>query len=313
MFRQKALKKGDLKPVHAQMGTMVGSPGPTITGVVNPNRLPSTVVKPQGFFQKLGSEFRTSRQGIQQIMNPKSPQFTAKGTFGSGRLLPGLLGVEGVYSVVDPVVGQYMKPGIARDLVSYGISGAATLNPYVRAAGLAKFGYDTLDKYAFKPLAAGVKAYRSTPVSERKVLPDVSGEASIDNFPEPATNEEIKEEVKVTSKAKPGSGRPGFSDRLTEQDNESDVVKGNVDINKVVKNNDPNQSPVTIGAEDTVAEKGFKEKPKTDTGTKVVTNEQANANVVKSETNQLDKKTAGEVKAADGTEINSEVIDLFLI
>ena len=43
MFRQKALKKGDLKPVHAQMGTMVGSPGPTITGVVNPNRLPSTV------------------------------------------------------------------------------------------------------------------------------------------------------------------------------------------------------------------------------------------------------------------------------
>jgi hypothetical protein len=309
MFRQKALKKGDLKPVHAQMGTMVGSPGPTITGVVNPNRLPSTVVKPQGFFQKLGSEFRTSRQGIQQIMNPKSPQFTAKGTFGSGRLLPGLLGVEGVYSVVDPVVGQYMKPGIARDLVSYGISGAATLNPYVRAAGLAKFGYDTLDKYAFKPLAAGVKAYRSTPVSERKVLPDVSGEASIGNFPEPATNEEIKEEVKVTSKAKPGSGRPGFSDRLTEQDNESDVVKGNVDINKVVKNNDPNQSPVTIGAEDTVAEKGFKEKPKTDTETKVTDNK-ANANLVKSDSNQLDKKTAGEIKAGDGTEVNSEVIEL---
>ena len=319
MFRNKALKKGDLRPVHAQMGTMVGNPGPTITGVVNPNRLPSTVVKPQGFFQKLGSEFRTSRQGIQQIMNPKSPQFTAKGTFGSGRLLPGLLGVEGVYSVVDPVVGQYMKPGIARDLVSYGISGAATLNPYVRAAGLAKFGYDTADKYAFKPLAAGIKKYRETPVSERKVLPDISGEASLDNFPEPATNEEIKEEVKVTSKANPGSGglpgsrgskKSGQTDRLTEQDNESDVVQGNVDINKLVKNNDPNKSPVTIGAEDTVAEKGFREKPKTDTGTKVVTDEKANADVVKSETNQLDKKTAGEVKAADGTEINSEVIDL---
>ena len=309
MFRNKALKKGDLKPVHAQMGTMVGNPGPTITGVVNPNRLPSTVVKPQGFFQKLGSEFRTSRQGIQQIMNPKSPQFTAKGTLGSGRLLPGLLGVEGVYSVVDPVVGQYMKPGIARDLVSYGISGAATLNPYVRAAGLAKFGYDMADKYAFKPLAAGVKKYRETPVSERKVLPDISGEASLDNFPEPATNEEIKEEVKVTSKAKPGSGRPGFEDRLTEKDNESDVVQGNVDIDKVVKNNDPNKSPVTIGAEDTVAEKGFREKPKTDTGTKV-TNDKANTDVVKSEANQLDKKTPGEKKAADGTEINSEVIDL---
>ena len=68
---------------------------------------------------------------------------------------------------------------------------------------------------------------------------------------------------------------------LTEQDNESDVVKGNVDINKVVQNNDPNKSPVTIGAEDTVAEKGFREKPKTDTETKVVTDEKANVNVVK--------------------------------
>ena len=59
-------------------------------------------------------------------------------------------------------------------------------------------------------------------------------------------------------------GKNVQTDRLTETDNESDVVKGNVDINKVVQNNDndPNKSPVTIGAEDTVAEKGFKEKPK---------------------------------------------------
>ena len=86
------------------------------------------------------------------------------------------------------------------------------------------------------------------------------------------SNEDIKEEVKISKNAKPGSGLPGSrggknvqTDRLTETDNESDVVKGNVDINKVVQNNDPNKSPVTIGAEDTVAEKGPKEKPKTDT------------------------------------------------
>jgi hypothetical protein len=153
MFRKVALQRGDLKPIHANTGVMVGSSGPNINyGPPNPRFQISTEVKPQGFFRKLGREFSQSRRGIQQIMNPKSPQFTAKGTLGSGRLIPGLLGVEGVHSVVDPVVGQYMKEGIPRDLVSYGISGLASLNPYVRAAGLGKLAYEDAQKQKGVPL-----------------------------------------------------------------------------------------------------------------------------------------------------------------
>ena len=38
MFRQKALKKGHLKPIHAKTGVMVGSAGPQINyGPPNPD------------------------------------------------------------------------------------------------------------------------------------------------------------------------------------------------------------------------------------------------------------------------------------
>ena len=86
------------------------------------------------------------------------------------------------------------------------------------------------------------------------------------------SNEDIKADVKISKNAKPGSGRPGFTDRLTEQDNESDVVKGNVDINKVVQNNDPNKSAPLIGVEDKVGRPPEKIKQKnkmTDTAPKV--------------------------------------------
>ena len=315
MFRQKALRKGHLKPIHARVGVMVGNPGPTITNVVNPNKLPSTVVKPQGFFQKLGSEFRTSRQGIQQIMNPKSPQFSAKGTFGSGRLLPGLLGVEGIASVVDPYVGQYIENPLARSLVTYGISGAAALNPYVRAAGLAKFGYDVADKYAFKPIAAGIKKYRETPVSERRALPDISGEADMNIIADAPAAEEVKKEVKLQSKARPGSGRIGFGgkDRLTESQNQSEVVKGDVDISKVVANNvDPNLSAPLIGVKKTTIQDNMPPKENVQLAKKednddAKNEEDANKKVV---TNQVNNTKEGKVTAADGTPVTNETIAL---
>ena len=66
------------------------------------------------------------------------------------------------------------------------------------------------------------------------------------------SNEDIKEEVKISKlQLKKEEGLPGSrggkksvkTDRVTEQDNESDVVKDNVDINKVTRqNNDPNKS-----------------------------------------------------------------------
>ena len=321
MFRQQALRKGHLKPIHAQTGVMVGPPGPTITGVANPNKLPSTVVKPQGFFKKLGTEFRTSRQGIQQIMNPKSPQFSAKGTLGSGRLIPGLLGVEGIASVVDPYVGQYIENPLARSLVTYGISGAAALNPYVRAAGLAKFGYDIADNYAFKPIAAGIKKYRETPMSERRALPNISGEADMDLIEQTMGRAQVKNEQDVKTalqnkKAKPGSQRIGFGgrDRLTEDDNKSEVVQGDVDISKVVANNvDPNLKAPLIGAKKTTIQDNMPPKEdKTMLAQKndnedVKTEEDANKQLVKT---QEANTAEGKVKAGDGTSVTNETIAL---
>ena len=316
MFRQKALRKGHLKPIHAQIGVMVGSPGPNVTGVVNPNRLPSTVVKPQGFLQKLGSEFKQSRQGIQQIMNPKSPQFSAKGTFGSGRLIPGALGIEGIASVVDPYVGQYIENPIMRGVVTYGISGAAALNPYVRAAGLAKFGYDLADKYAFKPIAAGMKAYRETPVSERKVLPaidDYLGDAQLVGAEGAPEKNLTTQSLKQNKGAKPGGGRIGFKDRLTEEDNKSEVVQGDVDISKVVANNvNPNLKAPLIGAKKTTIQDNMP--PKEDktllaqkTDEEVKTEEDANKKLIK---DQGQNTAPGKVAAGDGTPVTNETIAL---
>ncbi len=324
MFRKVALQRGDLKPIHANTGVMVGSSGPNINyGPPNPRFQISTEVKPQGFFRKLGREFSQSRRGIQQIMNPKSPQFTAKGTLGSGRLIPGLLGVEGVHSVVDPVVGQYMKEGLPRDLVSYGISGLASLNPYVRAAGLGKFGFDLAKEQVYKPVAASIKKYRDTPVSERRVLPDISGEASMDGIgvegaegaPDKVVN---KSEVKIRRPKNPrGMGRKNINDNLTLAENDSKVVDGAVDIDKVVKNNvDPNGLPpnlsTNMGGDNQQQVKQTSKKDLSDDQPKIdkeITNEQANKKIVTDQVeNDLDKP--GNIKAEDGTEVNTEVIDL---
>jgi len=304
MFRQKALKKGALKTVNAQTGIMVGDP-------ISSAPVPA-IRKPPTFFERMRvsgpARFLASGVSIPAVGGYIAGETVAKGlgiedpigktAAGIGgsvlatKALPGLASLPAATSLALMAGPAYLTYAGSKELERI-----KKMSPEERAAHSEKskqFGMSYLDDEQFNE--------QFTPK-----LDDII-----------KSNEDIKEEVKISKKAAPGSGLQGSrggkksvqTDRLTEQDNESNVVQGNVDINKVVQNNDPNKSPVTIGAEDTVAEKGFREKPKTDTGTKVVTDEKANANVVKSETNQLDKKTAGEVKAADGTEINSEVIDL---
>ena len=67
MFRQKALKKGHLKPIHAQIGTMVGLP----TGapsVYNPRRLPMVVPQP-GFFKSMSPYVGRAGRGIGRMLS----------------------------------------------------------------------------------------------------------------------------------------------------------------------------------------------------------------------------------------------------
>ncbi len=306
MFRHKALKKGDLKPIQARVGrsiggpgVMVGNPSPGITGVYNPNRVPMVVNQPTKMDRFKQGAKKFGKGAFRTVFG--APGYLFYETNEALKNVEGITPTQRYLASLGAGAFGFTPPG---RVVAGGVLG-------LRALQLAGMGADVIKE--------DIKEYRATPPSERKVLPDISGEASLDNFPEPVTNEEIKEEVKISAKAKPGSGLPGSrggknvqSDRLTEQDNESDVVQGNVDINKVVQNNDPNKSPVTIGADDTVAEKGFKEKTKTDTGTKVATkvetDEKANLNVAKADTNDLDKP--GKIKAADGTEVDNEVITL---
>jgi len=299
MFRQKALKKGALKLIRAQSGTYTGTTLPS-TEVIKPKFgrtkafLKEAVSIPVnlGFYGggKVADAF-----GIEKGFNIPRLGLETLGAIGASRALPML--ATSAIGLPATAVGLGTIYGI-KNRIDAGIALRKKINA-MSPEEYEKFKQEQ-DANAF--------SYFSDGLTDKDLFGEVKPKP-------PITNEEIKEEVKISKNAKPGSGLPGSRggknvqvDRLTEQDNESDVVKGNVDIEKVVKNNDPNKSPVTIGAEDTVAEKSFKEKPKTDTETKVVTDDKANLNVVKSGSNDLDKP--GKLKAADGSEVNNEVITL---
>ena len=304
MFRNKALKKGVLKTVNAQTGIMVGDP-------ISSAPVPA-LRKPPSFMERMSVS--APARFAKSIFNIPF----AGGYYGGEKVAQGLGIKDPLLQMPFGMAGGYLASKALPTLAAApaGISAALMAGPaYLTIAGakererIAKMNPKEREAHRQKSMQFGTEGYLTDEMFNQQFKPN------LDNIVK--SNEDIKEEVKISKNANPGSGLPGSrggknvqTDRLTEQDNESNVVQGNVDIEKVVKNNDPNKSPVTIGAEDSVAEKGFKEKTKTDTGTKVVTDEKANADVVKSETNQLDKKTAGEVKAADGTEVNSEVIDL---
>ena len=297
MFRHKALRRGHLKPIQARVGrsvggpgVMVGNPSPGITGVYNPNRVPMVINQPTKMdLFKQGAK-RFGKGALRTVFG--APGYLFYETNEALKNVEGITPTQRYLASLGAGAFGFTPPG---RVVAGGVLG-------LRALQLAGMGADVVKE--------DIKEYRATPPGERKVLPDISGEASMDNFPEPATNEEIKEEVKISSKAKPGSGLQGSrggknvqADRLTEQDNESEVVKGSVDINKVVQNNNPNITPPkSVGAMDTVQEKrGPKEEVKV---TEVITDDKSNKNLITSNTNNLDKP--GKIKAADGTEVNSE-------
>ena len=290
MFRQTALKKGHLKPIHAQIGTMVG---PAYT----PPPVPALRAQPTRMERiKTGlKRFGRGTIGIPQL-----------GGYYAGDKVGQALGIENElyrmpFGIAGGIAATKAMPALAA--LPAATSAAIMAGPaYLTIAG--KMERDRIK--AMSPAEREAHKRKSMQFGS-SYLDDEQFNEQFGNF-KPKTPEELNAGLKRPDTKRSGPRRFN-TDRLTETGNESEVVKGSVDIDKVVKNNDPN-TPVTIGAEDTVAEKGFKEKPKTDTETKVVTNEKANADVVKSEINQLNKKTAGEKKAADGTEINSEVIDL---
>ena len=303
MFRQKALKKGALKTINAQTGIMVGSP-------ISSAPVPA-IRKPPTFMERMAvsgpARFLKSGISIPTVGGYIAGETVAKGLGIKDPIGQTAFGLGGSYAATKALPGLASLP-VATSLALMAGPAYLTYAGSKELERIKKMSPEERKAHYEKSQRFGTEGYLTDEMFNQQFKPN------LDNIVK--SNEDIKEEVKISKNAAPGSGLSGSrggkksvqTDRLTEQDNESDVVQGNVDINKVVQNNDPNKSPVTIGAEDTVAEKGFREKPKTDTGTKVETDDKANLNVAKADTNDLDKP--GKIKAADGTEVDNEVITL---
>ena len=86
LFRQQALKKGALKPIHAQTGVMVGPPTVNTTGQMARNF--PLAINQQGFF---GRNIRPAMQRTGQFL---------KGAFGIRPLIAG----TGTYMLSDDIL-----------------------------------------------------------------------------------------------------------------------------------------------------------------------------------------------------------------
>ena len=312
LFRKEALRKGYLKPIRAQLGTMVG---PTMDVSTGPQRFPMiNVAQPKPlsmtrrFFNTVGRAGRAA--------------------FG----LPFLLGSGVTYGALD----RSDPEGNLPESVKLGLSGlggaAATRLPGAAALGSMGIGPQAVlfgtGALIQNRIAAGRKELerieKMSP-EERKRFEIEQRNKAFNYFDGGVTDQELfgadadkikfsSPKTKVTqrpSKAKVGGGRLNV-DRLTEPENESKIAKGTVDIDKVIKNNVDegdlaiDEMKIQVPPPPTKTAKKEEDEKKTET-VGATTSNQANKQLVK---NQTENVKTGDVKAGDGTEINNEVIDL---
>jgi len=150
LFRQQALKKGALKPIHAQTGVMVGPPVMGSTNPMNP-RTPVPALRPNIFRRAVG-DVRAFAQRPGQFFSPKT-----------GRFVPGV-GTAGLIATggLAPIVGMgRRKLGISDEsafapIIDYGVGGLLSINPFFRAAGMAlqagRVGLGALDYVKNQPI-----------------------------------------------------------------------------------------------------------------------------------------------------------------
>jgi hypothetical protein len=309
LFRQAALKKGYLKPIKARIGQMVGLP----TGgsmAYNPNRVPMVIPQPaqQGFLRRAAGTVGRNIGSLPFLLGSELTYDALTKSDPSGNLsMPVKLGASGLAGLaanigVRSVAPAVMSMGFLPSMIVYG-TGMGLKNRYdAGKKELARIKAMSPKERAEFEVAQRAKAFNY--FSEGMTDKDMFG---TDKPNEIAPPKEVKPKITVKRK----SNRLGFQDRLTEKENQSEVVQGNVDINKVVENNVAQNvsSPAEGGLlpqqggrppETKIAKKQDQDAPKTD--------EKANVNTIKTQSNNLDKP--GEIKAADGTEVNTEVIDL---
>ena len=243
MFRKEALRKGVLKTINARTGRMVGMnvPGGAIDyvqkggGFYDPKTgrlvggLPvdpkSTNAPKPGIFQRIKSDIRSFPGGIKS-----DPIGTIKGTrpFGLGGGISRLLGFEGIYSAVDPYVGQYIQNPYGRMAASTGLSMLGALNPYVRGAGVVKSVYD-MGKAGLGKIGKDTAEYRAKPIGE-KTLFSRMGDDEAGVFI-PSIEREVESDKKIVQ-GRPG-GRVGFENRAKELKAEGDELLQNANEDDV--------------------------------------------------------------------------------
>jgi hypothetical protein len=321
MFRQTALKKGHLKPAKLFLGgsstqalpnPMFGPPRPNMMQRFNAR--PSVRFLKEAFSVPLTLGFKAGGKladafGMEKGFNVGRLGLETLGAYGAQRALPSL--AVGAIGLPASLTGLGLIYG-AQNRIKAGIEERKRINamtPKERAE------FSRVNRLKSTDIM-------SDGVSDRDIFGGFKPK-------EVLTNAEVKKTSE--SKAGPRGGRgPGFSDRLTQSDNESEVVKGTVDIDKVVKNNSVAPAPMDPPGE--TADKGFQntvqfsEPKQSNEGggdntvatnedsvedTTAASDEKANKKVVEktiTDTENLDKPS--KITGADGIQVNSEVIDL---
>ena len=256
LFRQQALRKGALKPIKASNGNFVMNPTPTSFQTASNFRPPMNVPQPGmfsragQFMKRMGSDVRNfPSTAVQQVTKPR-----VRVPFGMGGGLGGLLGYEGLYSGVSGLTTKLgMQPGMAKNVVDFGLTTAGMFNPYTRALGLGITGLK-----AARALGSPVIDYFGQerglkPGDTRKALTVDLGKPLFSDVFKPRNLEEIAKQIyKKEEKDSPmqiASGRgAGNYDSLTQPENETQVGNNTVvDLNKVVKNVSFGETPDSQG------------------------------------------------------------------
>jgi len=321
MFRQAALKKGHLKPIRAFDGRFIGP---------MPFNAPVPVGMPTG-----GPIPTNPRTQLMNIPQPAKQGLMRRGLGAVGRYgfsLPFYIGSDLTYKALD--AGESGKnlstgakltgAGIGGALTAYGASRALPaamglgFGPGLLALGLYEGG-NQLVRAGIRERKR-IKAMTPAELAEFKRLNRaraLAGEADVSDedlgLTDPVFKPKTKKKTKMVTQANPGAGRPSSrfqpdrTDNLTQADNETKIGNENVvDITKVAQNT--GGTPPTIGAEDTVAEKGFKlpeDKP-----TEVVTDDKKDSNqIVLQNTGQTGPGTGeGKMTDSEGKKVTDDTI-----
>ena len=246
MFRQVALRKGYLKPVKARIGQFVMGPvTQNVTGqIANTRNLPMVVNQPN-FFSRTGQFFKRLGRDVKNFPGSlpgqlKNPKTRVPFGFGGG-IARTLIAPAGTYAAVSALTDKLgMQEGMAKNVVDFGLSGLALINPYTRAAGLGLGAYNlarpivggAIDYLTQKPMGTTNQALNLTNKLGDPLFPNlftpVDPTQIVTGRSKPYTEKRLAEEAKNIKEASEVAltGNVNVAKAEGEQ-----TVKGSVSIN----------------------------------------------------------------------------------